>query len=83
MLAREHDMAQVLVRHIGADVVRKLKSRARQHGRSLEGELRAILEQAAAFSPSEVRARVQKVRAMFAGRRFSDSAVLIRRDRQR
>lgn len=78
-------MAQVLVRDLSDDVVRKLKSRARQNGRSLEAELRSILEQAvsATLTPVQVKARLRNVQAMFAGRRFSDSAVLIRRDRER
>ena len=40
-------MAQVLVRDLDADVVAQLKLRARQHGRSLQKETKAILEDAA------------------------------------
>lgn len=76
-------MPQVLVRQLDSSVVRKLKIRARRHGRSLQAELKHILEQAAATSPAEALARIEQVRAMFRGRRFSDSATLIRRDRAR
>ena len=40
-------MGQVLVRNLPAEVVKKLKSRAKQHRRSLQDELKDILEQAA------------------------------------
>lgn len=76
-------MARVLIRELDPRVVKKLKSRARWHRRSLQAELKDILERAAATSPADVLARVERVRAMFRGRRFSDSAALIRRDRAR
>jgi len=76
-------MGQVLVRNLGAQVVRKLKLRARQHRRSLQEELREILEHAAAQNLADAQAKVNQVRKMFAGRRFSDSSKLIRRDRAR
>jgi antitoxin FitA len=76
-------MGQVLVRNLGAQVVRKLKLRARQHRRSLQEELREILEHAARQNPADAQAKVNQVRKMFAGRRFTDSSELIRRDRVR
>ena len=76
-------MGQVLVRNLNAQVVRKLKLRARQHRRSLQEELKEILEHAAQQNPTDARAKVNQVRKMFAGRRFSDSSELIRRDRSR
>lgn len=76
-------MPHVLIRELDPSVIRKLKSRARRHRRSLQAELKDIMEQAAAASPADVLARVERVRAMFRGRKFSDSAALIRRDRAR
>ena len=76
-------MPQVLVRSLHAAVVKKLKLRARQHRRSLQAEMKDILEQAATANTVDVRATVKRVRAMFAGQTFSDSAALIRRDRAR
>jgi len=76
-------MGQVLVRNLHAQVVRKLKLRARQHRRSLQEELKEILEHAAQQNPTDARAKVNHVRKMFAGRQFSDSSDLIRRDRAR
>jgi antitoxin FitA len=75
-------MGQVLVRNLPAEVVKKLKSRAKQHRRSLQEELKDILEQAA-DDVKDVQAKVNKVRKLFAGRKFSDSSDLIRRDRAR
>ena len=76
-------MGQVLVRNLRARVIRKLKLRAQQHRRSLQEELREILEHAAQQNSADARAKVSQVRKMFAGRRFTDSSELIRRDRAR
>ena len=76
-------MGQVLVRNLPAEVVRKLKKRARQRRRSLQEELKDILEQAAQQSPTDVQAEVNRIRKLFAGRKFSDSSDLIRQDRAR
>ena len=76
-------MGQVLVRNLPTEVVRKLKMRAQQHRRSLQEELKDILEQAAQQNAKNVQAKVHQVRKLFAGRRFSDSSNLIRQDRAR
>ena len=76
-------MGQVLVRNLPAEVVKKLKSRAKQHRRSLQEELKDILEQAAEHNVKDIQANIARVRKLFAGRKFSDSSDLIRRDRTR
>ena len=76
-------MGQVLVRDLPTEVIRKLKMRARQHRRSLQEELKDILEQAAQQNAKNVQAKVNQVRKLFAGRKFSDSSDLIRQDRAR
>jgi antitoxin FitA len=76
-------MGQVLVRNLPTEVVRKLKMRAQQHRRSLQEELKDILEQAAQQNAKNVQAKVHQVRKLFAGRKFSDSSNLIRQDRAR
>ena len=76
-------MGQVLVRNLSREVVRKLKMRAQQHRRSLQEELKDILEQAARHNAKDVQAKVNQVRKLFAGRKFSDSSDLIRQDRVR
>jgi plasmid stability protein len=74
-------MAQVLVRDLEDEVVERLKQRARRSGRSLEAELRLILQQAAVGWSPDVLANIERIRARFAGRTLSDSAELIREDR--
>ena len=77
-------MAQVLVRDLDAKVVARLKERARQHGRSLQKETKAILEDAARQgSMAEARAAAARVRRRLAGRTFSESAERVREDRER
>jgi antitoxin FitA len=82
-LKEVREMTQVLVRDVEPQVLDKLKARARQNGRSLEAELRLILRQAAGEPASSLLPEVERVRAMFAGRAFSDSAALLREDRDR
>jgi plasmid stability protein len=50
-------MAQLIVRRLDDDVKERLKARAREHGRSLEAEARAILEDAANGGPKRGRPR--------------------------
>ena len=76
-------MGQVLVRNLPAEVVKKLKSRAKHHRHSLQEELKDILEQAAEHNVKDVRARVKKLRELFASCKSSDSSDLIRQDRAR
>lgn len=77
-------MAQVLVRQLNDKVVERLKKRAKEHGRSLQSEMKTILEEAV---PDYERAwkRIAKFRKTLeqSRRKFSDSATLIREDRDR
>jgi plasmid stability protein len=82
--ARSIAMAQVLVRDLDADVVERLKERARRHRRSLQKEAKAILEDAASrYTMEEAREAADRIRRRLAGRTFSDSVELIREDRER
>jgi antitoxin FitA len=77
-------MARVLVRDLDPAVVERLKAKARDHGRSLQKELKVILEEAASRpSWSEAREGAERVRQMLGGRQFSDSTDLVREDRDR
>jgi len=76
-------MAQVLVRDLDDDTVDALKSRARRRSRSLQAELKEILEEAAAAERFDPETELQRVRERFEGRAFDDSAALIREDRGR
>ena len=76
-------MAQVLVRDLKADVVARLKARAKHRGRSLQTELKEILEQAARQSAIDARALAARIRRQLSGRRHSDSVQLLAEDRAR
>ncbi|HSK80575.1 MAG TPA: hypothetical protein VLQ45_29240 [Thermoanaerobaculia bacterium] len=76
-------MAQVLVRDLDSELIERLKSQARRHGRSLQGEVKAILEAAASYSMEEARHVAEQWRQRLAGQMVSDSADLIREDRER
>ena len=79
----EYVMPDVLIRHIDPDVLEALKARAARNGRSLQAELKRLLEEAAEAERSDALKALRRVRARFKGREFSDSAALIRKDRQR
>ena len=76
-------MGQVIVRKLDAEVVARLKRRAAGNNRSLEQELRLILTAAARPSVSEFRQMAAAIRQRLAGRPQTDSALLIREDRDR
>lgn len=77
-------MAQILVRDLDTKVVKRLKARAASHGRSLQGEVKAILEREATTpTVDERRKLIEKWQQHFAGRTFSDSTEIIREGRER
>lgn len=79
-------MAQILVRNLDEETVKRLKKRARDDGRSLQSEVKHILSQAA-YEPTvdmeKARKMLEEFRRRFKGRKFSDSVELIREDRNR
>jgi plasmid stability protein len=76
-------MPDILVRGLKAETVKRLKARARRHGRSLQREAKLLLEQAAGAGPEEIARMLDGWKRKFAGRKFPDSADLIREDRDR
>ena len=75
-------MAQLLVRDLDPAVVARLKEKARQNQRSLQGEVKAILEEAAArATPQEALALIDKWQRRWGDRVFSDSTEILRQDR--
>ena len=76
-------MPDILVRGLNAQAVKQLKARAKQHGRSLQGEAKLLLERAAGANSGEIAEMLGKWKKKFAGRRFSDSVDMIREDRAR
>jgi len=78
-------MAQVLVRNLDEKVVARLKKRATQRGRSLQAEVKMILEEAARMDYAEAWKAAERIynKLKRSGHQFSDSAELIREDRER
>jgi antitoxin FitA len=81
-------MPEVLVRNLDESVVERLKTRASGNGRSLQAELKLILEQAARPGTSrpsraEYRALADEVRTTLGDRPQADSAALLAEDRAR
>lgn len=78
-------MAQVLVRNLKSNVVARLKKRAKTRGRSLQAEVKTILEDAAKDVSDDFWKEADRIREQLkrSGRTFSDSAALIREDRDR
>ncbi len=77
-------MAQVLVRQLDGKIVDRLKKRAKEHGRSLQSELKTILEDAVPdYEGAWKRIAGLRKRLGKSGRTFSDSVELIREDRDR
>jgi antitoxin FitA len=81
-------MSEVLVRNLDPAVVEQLKARARSNGRSLQAELKLILQQAARPASAQVsraayRALADQVRATLQDQPQSDSAATLGEDRAR
>jgi antitoxin FitA len=78
------NMGQVLIQGLEDDVIERLTRRAEGNHRTLEGELREILLMASRqFSAAESRRLALEMRDRLGGREHSDSAELIREDRDR
>jgi plasmid stability protein len=76
-------MADVLIRNVDADTLEALKARARQHSRSLQVELKSILEEAAKVNLARPRRLAARIRRSLSGGDHSDSAALLTNDRRR
>jgi plasmid stability protein len=76
-------LAQLLIRNLKPETVEKIKQRATKHNRSLQGEAKLILEEAASYNIDEARKLSGKIRASLANKKFTDSSELAREDRNR
>ena len=76
-------MSNILVRDLDDRLIGRLKTIAKSHGRSLQGEVKAILTEATPFLAAEAARISAKWHKKLAGRKMSDSAKLIREDRNR
>jgi plasmid stability protein len=76
-------MAQLTVRGVDAEIVRRLKLRAAEHGRSAEAEHRSILERVLGTGADDFWAEAARLREQTRERQHTDSADLVREDRDR
>lgn len=74
----------LLVRSLSQATIARLKARARAAKRSLQAELKFIIERAAhEHSQEELKQIAATLRAQLSDRTHSDSALLVREDRER
>jgi len=76
-------MAEILIRNLDPKTLKRLKDRAERNGRSLQGEAKLIIENAAGFSLAEARTIARRWHRTLSGHRFTDSAEIVREDRRR
>ena len=74
-------MAELVIKDVDDATLEKLAKQAEAFGRSLQDELKLILDRAAHFA--EVRKSAADLRNKLAGRQHSDSVDLLREDRSR
>jgi hypothetical protein len=75
-------MGSILVWGLDQKTIERLKERARLSGRTLQQEVKALLERAAeSLTMHEARRLSERWRRRLGGRSISDSARLIREDR--
>ena len=76
-------MPQLLIRNLDEATIQNLKERAKRHNRSLQGEVKLILEEYADRTDELPLAIAERWQGYFAGRTFSDSTEQVREDRER
>lgn len=76
-------MPDVLIRGLDKSTLQRLKARAKRHGRSVQSEAKTILRHAAGLTFPEAQALAAQWHRKLAGRKFPDSADLLREDRAR
>lgn len=76
-------MSQLLIRNLEDETIQQLKTRAKRHNRSLQGEVKLILEEIARQPDELPLAIAEQWQGYFARRSFSDSTEQVRQDRER
>jgi antitoxin FitA len=76
-------MAQLLIRNLDEETIQNLKARAKRHNRSLQGEAKLILEEFARQPDEPATVIAERWQEYFTKSTFSDSAELVRQDRDR
>jgi plasmid stability protein len=76
-------MIEALTIHLEQDLLDRLAQRARRRGISMEEEARSVLEKFLQQDWQRFWEEAAQIRQTLAGKRFDDSAELIREDRDR
>jgi plasmid stability protein len=78
-------VGNVLIRNLSDETLQKLKSLAKEHGRSLQQELKEVLDRHATTSSSDIAKRASAIRKRLEkkGAKLTDSTKLLREDRRR
>jgi plasmid stability protein len=76
-------MANVLIRGLDEDLLERLKASAKAHGRSLQAEIHDVLGKASARNLAETRQLSERWLKRLRSTSQSDSARLIREERDR
>ena len=74
-------MAQILIRNLDESTLERLKIRASQSGRSLQAEVKMILDQAAYVDLKTALITAARIREKLKGRSTTDSVDLLREER--
>lgn len=82
-------MTQLVLNNVDPQIIESLKARASKHNRSLEDELKAILKEVVEVETAEqaskmaaFREQAAQMRQALSGRFHTDSAELVREDRE-
>ena len=76
-------MPNVFIRNLDEQTIVALKRHAARNNRSLQAELKDIVERAAAMDMLDSREVAERIRRKLSDRRFSDSTALVAEDRNR
>ncbi len=76
-------MADLIIRNVGPETIKRLKLRAKQHHRSLQSELKYILESTTKMSIKEAKKLSRAWHRRLSDHSFSDSTKLLRKERDR
>ena len=76
-------MSQLLIRDVDPQTIKQLKSQAKAHNRTLQAELKSIVLSATKLSVHEARVDCLEWQKKLSGKKHSDSAALLREDRER
>ncbi|MBI1367357.1 MAG: hypothetical protein GC162_01745 [Planctomycetes bacterium] len=76
-------MSDLLIRDVDDRALARLKKRAERNGRSLQKEVKLMIEQAAGADAEATHQMLDRWKKTFAGRKLASSAKLLREDRAR